>query len=110
MVLLFVPLLFIFLFCSFLILRLAPGDPVIEYLTPPFTAEQYMEKSHELGLDRPIFEQFLFFYLGNLFIGNWVISIVILLSLTFPIAVTAALIQQRYLEHIRRKRGIEKNE
>ncbi len=107
--LLFVPLVFILLFSSYLISRMAPGDPVIEYLPPHFTAEQYNAKLQELGLDRPIFEQFLFFYIGNLFTGNWVISIVILLSLTFLIAVLAAVVQQRYMEYRRRKRGIDKN-
>ncbi len=108
--LLFVPLVFILLFSSFLISRLAPGDPVMEYLTPPFTVEQYNAKFHELGLDRPIFEQFLFFYIGHLFTDNWIISIVILFSLTFSIAVIAAVVQQKYMEYKRRKRGIDKND
>lgn len=86
-----------------------PGDPVIEYLTPHFTAEQYNAKLHELGLDRSIFEQFLFFYIGHLFTDNWIISIVILLSLTFSVAVIAAFIQQRFMEYKRKKRGIDKN-
>jgi len=53
-----------------------PGDPVLAYLGERFTAAQYYAMMAELGLDRPIIEQY-FRYLGDLFTGNWGVSVVI---------------------------------
>ncbi len=58
---------------SFIIFKLIPGDPVIPYLPPMFTQEQYEAMEHMLGLDKHIIIQF-FRFLGNFFIGNWGIS------------------------------------
>jgi len=71
---------FIGVFINFIIVRFIPGDLVALYLSSmgiPFpTPAQYLAALQELGFDRPIIIQF-FRYLGNLFTGNWGISIVI---------------------------------
>ncbi len=59
---------------SFILSRALPGDPVLAHLPHMFTQEMYDAKLHELGLDKPILEQF-FIYLGDLFTGNWGISV-----------------------------------
>ena len=86
---------FAVLFISFIISRLAPGDPVLEHLPPNFTPEQYQEKVNELGLDRPFFEQFLFFYISELFLGSGIMSIGILIGLIFLIAIIATIVERK---------------
>ncbi len=67
-------------FINFIIVRFLPNDPVMVYLfslgihNP--TQEQYLDALHTLGFDQPIILQF-FRYLGNLFIGDWGVSIAI---------------------------------
>ncbi|MFX1405996.1 MAG: ABC transporter permease [Promethearchaeota archaeon] len=70
------PVLFGVLTLTFILSRLMPGDPVVAYLgeSHGFTAEQYAAALHQLGLDRPIIEQY-FIYLQNLFTGNWGVSV-----------------------------------
>lgn len=65
--------LFFGLVLSFLITFYFPGDPVLVYLPPSFTAEQYNAMVHVLGFDRPLLIQF-FMYLTQLFTGNLGIS------------------------------------
>jgi len=70
------PVLFGVITLTFVLSRLMPGDPVAAYLGDRWTAEEYLRVQHELGLDRPMIEQF-FVYLGNLFIGNWGVSVTV---------------------------------
>jgi ABC-type dipeptide/oligopeptide/nickel transport system permease component len=50
-----------------------PGDPVIAYLPPMYTQEQYDAMYSALGFDQPIIAQY-FRYLSEMFSGNWRIS------------------------------------
>jgi len=65
--------LFLGLVLSFLFCRLLPGDPVLTYLPPVFTQAEYLAMLHQLGLDQPIYIQFLR-YILDLFTGNLGIS------------------------------------
>ncbi|TET00088.1 MAG: hypothetical protein E3J90_04320 [Promethearchaeota archaeon] len=58
---------------SFMFTLLLPGDPVLAYLPPSFTAEQYNAMLHQLGFDQPLIVQF-FRYLGDVLTGNLGIS------------------------------------
>ncbi len=58
------PLVFIVMTLTFVMLRLAPGDPVVTILGTHATTDQMAEMRHELGLDRPIMEQYLDFVSG----------------------------------------------
>lgn len=42
----------------FIIMRMAPGDPVLAQLGNHYTQEQYEAKEHALGLDKPVVLQF----------------------------------------------------
>jgi len=53
----------------FLMLRLIPGDPALVMLGPNATPERVAELHRVLGLDRPLWEQYLVF-LGNLLRGG----------------------------------------
>jgi peptide/nickel transport system permease protein len=53
----------------FFIFRLMPGNPLVAYIDPTFTAEQQRELMQRFGLDRPLYEQY-FIYLGNLLQGD----------------------------------------
>lgn len=68
------PVLFGVLTLTFVLSRLMPGDPVTAFLGDRFTPEDYEREFRRLGLDRPIWEQFLKF-LGDLFVGNWGVSV-----------------------------------
>ncbi|MFX0148888.1 MAG: hypothetical protein ACFE8E_14205, partial [Candidatus Hodarchaeota archaeon] len=60
---------------SFLLSRFLPGDPVLAYLPEGHVnPDEYMQVYRQLGLDRPIIEQF-FIYIGRMFTGNWGFSI-----------------------------------
>jgi peptide/nickel transport system permease protein len=50
---------------TFFILRLIPGDPVIVMLGTHYTPQHAAVLRHALGLDRPVWEQYLIF-MGNL--------------------------------------------
>ncbi|MFX0076693.1 MAG: ABC transporter permease [Candidatus Hermodarchaeota archaeon] len=70
-----VPVLFGVLTLTFVLSRLMPGDPVMAYMPeghvdPVFYRQMY----HELGFDQPIILQY-FKYLGDLFVGNWGLSV-----------------------------------
>ncbi|MFW9785280.1 MAG: hypothetical protein ACFFFB_23575, partial [Candidatus Heimdallarchaeota archaeon] len=65
---------FLVLVLSFLISRFLPGDPVLAYLPTPFTPAEYDQMYHQLGFDRPLYEQFIM-YLFRMFTGNWGISL-----------------------------------
>ncbi|NUR91063.1 MAG: ABC transporter permease [Nonomuraea sp.] len=60
----------VLLVASFAMIHLIPGDPVRASLGPAAPAELVQARTHALGLDRPILEQF-FTYTGHLFSGNF---------------------------------------
>jgi peptide/nickel transport system permease protein len=53
----------------FVLLRLAPGDPAVNYAPPNPTSEQLEAVRQEFGLDQPVLSQYLT-YLGNLLRGD----------------------------------------
>lgn len=68
-VLIALPVLFGVTVINFIIMRMAPGDPVDMLVNPKLPAEALEAKRIELGLDGPAYEQYLS-WLGNLFQGN----------------------------------------
>jgi peptide/nickel transport system permease protein len=54
---------------AFLAVRLIPGDPVRQALGTKASPEAVLAKRHELGLDQPIWSQFVT-YVGNVLTGN----------------------------------------
>ncbi|MHA2039781.1 MAG: ABC transporter permease [Promethearchaeota archaeon] len=72
------PVLFGVLTMSFILSRMMPGDPIRASLELQGIARpnevQYAQMAHQLGLDLPIILQY-FRYLGDLFTGNWGVSI-----------------------------------
>src|SRR5437660_968471 len=60
---------------TFVLLRLAPGDPVEQLVGPAATPEQAALQRHALGLDRPLPVQFAA-WLGRFARGDWGRSIV----------------------------------
>lgn len=73
-ILIMIPVLFGVIAITFFLSRMMPGDPVYAHLGQNWTQEMYDAKAAELGLDRPVIEQF-FRYIGDLFTGNWGTSI-----------------------------------
>ncbi|MBY8979617.1 MAG: hypothetical protein KGD72_04455 [Candidatus Lokiarchaeota archaeon] len=65
--------LFLGLVLSFLLSLFLPGDPVLPFLPPYFTAEEYNAVLKLLGFDQPLIIQF-FMYLTQLITGNLGIS------------------------------------
>ncbi|MFW9947813.1 MAG: hypothetical protein ACFFDX_13395 [Candidatus Odinarchaeota archaeon] len=63
-------ILFAGLIITFILMNLLPIDPVLAFLPPMFTPEQYQAMAHSLGYDEPLIIQF-FIFLGNFFTGNW---------------------------------------
>jgi peptide/nickel transport system permease protein len=61
---------FVILTILFLLFRLAPGDPVSRMVDPDMTPEEAELLISELGLDRPIWIQYLY-YVKNFFTGNF---------------------------------------
>lgn len=55
---------------SFGLLKLAPGDPVEMALGNEYSAEAHAEMSRQLGLDRPLVEQY-GSWLANFLTGDW---------------------------------------
>lgn len=54
---------------TFVLFRLMPGDPTLNFLSPTFDEETRQALLRSFGLDRPIWEQY-FIYMGNLFQGE----------------------------------------
>jgi peptide/nickel transport system permease protein len=69
-----IPVLFGVLLLTFVLSRAMPGDPILAHIPQQYTREQYLDMRHRLGFDRPLWEQF-FIYMGNLFSGNWGVSV-----------------------------------
>ena len=64
-----VPMLFFISLVSFLLVELAPGDPVQAYITPRMSPEDIERIRHSLGLDKPMFMQYLL-WLKNVLQGD----------------------------------------
>ncbi|MEA2717428.1 MAG: peptide/nickel transport system permease protein [Actinomycetota bacterium] len=68
--LLAVPMLFILLTVTFVLLRVAPGDPVTATLGGRVSDERAAQIRHDLGLDRPLWRQYTS-YLGDVGRGDF---------------------------------------
>ncbi len=55
---------------TFLLFRLMPGDPTLNFLSPTFTDEMRVSLLKGFGLDKPMWEQYLL-YMGNLLRGDF---------------------------------------
>lgn len=64
-----IPLLIIISIISFILVKLAPGDPVQAYVTPKMSPQQVAMVRHNLGLDKPIYVQY-FLWIGNVLKGD----------------------------------------
>jgi peptide/nickel transport system permease protein len=54
---------------SFFMVHLLPGNPATTILGPNSTAQNVAKVNHDLGLDKPLYEQY-FIWIGNVFRGN----------------------------------------
>ncbi|MFT8872074.1 MAG: ABC transporter permease [Sporolactobacillus sp.] len=64
-----IPVLFGVTVLNFFIINLAPGNPVDMYVNPSATPEQLAAQKHALGLDQPVWVQYMH-WLGQLLHGN----------------------------------------
>jgi peptide/nickel transport system permease protein len=64
-----VPMLFFISLVSFLLVKLAPGDPVQAYITPRMSPDDIERIRQSLGLDKPMFMQYLL-WLKNVLQGD----------------------------------------
>jgi len=71
-----IPTLILILIITFFITRMLPGDLAMMRLHPRASYEDYLRERARLGLDEPIYIQFLVF-LGDLLSGNWGVSYVV---------------------------------
>ncbi len=55
-----IPLLFVISIISFLLIKLAPGDPVRNFVTPNMSPIDVERIRKSLGLDQPIYVQYFF--------------------------------------------------
>lgn len=55
-----IPLLFGITFLSFMIMHLAPGDPALRYTHPDISLEDLAQIQINLGLDQPLWKQYVF--------------------------------------------------
>lgn len=60
---------------SFSLLKLAPGDPIQIMLGTEYSPEAYASLKNQLGLDRPLVEQYIL-WLKNFVTGDWGVSYV----------------------------------
>ncbi|MFA5785389.1 MAG: ABC transporter permease [Actinomycetota bacterium] len=70
-----IPMLLILLTFTFIMLRVAPGDPIEASLGPNVPSEVIQQIKHARGLDRPMYQQY-FEYLGQTAHGDFGTSIV----------------------------------
>ncbi|MGH2389672.1 MAG: ABC transporter permease [Chloroflexota bacterium] len=69
-ILLLIPMLFGVSLVAFIMIHLVPGDPVVTLMGPAVNgAAGLQQERHELGLDRPLPEQY-FHYVGNILHGD----------------------------------------
>ncbi|MHA2429597.1 MAG: hypothetical protein ACXACC_01055, partial [Promethearchaeota archaeon] len=66
-------ILFTGLILTFILMNLLPIDPVLAFLPPGYTPEQYQAMADALGYNEPLIIQF-FIFLGNFLSGSWKIS------------------------------------
>lgn len=64
---------FVILTVLFFLFRLSPGDPVSKMVDPMLTPEDMRHLIEQMGLDKPVWEQYLI-YLKNFCIGNFGVS------------------------------------
>jgi ABC-type dipeptide/oligopeptide/nickel transport system permease component len=125
-----IPVLFGVTIVSFMLLHLVPGDPAQIQLGPHASAAQVAALRHELGLDRPLIDQYLSF-LGDAVhlqfgkslslhtpVGEVIrskigltallvtYSLFIALTITIPFAIVAAIKQDRPADHAIRVVGM----
>ncbi|WP_316570153.1 ABC transporter permease [Neobacillus sp. YIM B06451] len=70
-----IPLLIIISMIAFLLIKLAPGDPVRSFVTPDMAPEDVERIRKSLGLDKPIYIQY-FLWLQNIVVGNFGYSLI----------------------------------
>jgi len=68
-VLLTIPMIFILLTVVFLVMRVLPGNPVLAMVGMKASEEQIRQLMHQLGLDKPLWRQYLD-YLGQVLRGD----------------------------------------
>src|SRR5262245_64292232 len=68
-VLLIIPMVWVLLTMVFVLMRVAPGDPVSASLGGRLSEAAMDERRHQLGLDRPLITQYLD-YLGGVIRGD----------------------------------------
>ncbi len=73
--LLLIPIFFIVSLITFVVVRVVPADPLILWVGPHATAEQINRARIELGLDKPLYEQY-YRYIVGIFHGNLGISFI----------------------------------
>ncbi len=64
---------FVILTALFLLFRMAPGDPISRMIDPTMNPEDAQQLISELGLDQPVWTQYLY-YLKNFFTGHFGVS------------------------------------
>ncbi len=69
--LLIIPVIIGITFLIYLVLALAPGDPVSLMLGPDATAEELQAKRHELGMDRNVFVRYINYMADVVFRGDF---------------------------------------
>ena len=55
---------------TFALARVVPSDPAAVYIGPLARPDELARVTKELGLDRPLYEQY-FTYMGDLLRGDW---------------------------------------
>lgn len=64
---------FVILTVLFFLFRLSPGDPISKVVDPMLTPEDMAHLIEQMGLDKPLWEQYIF-YIRNFFTGNFGVS------------------------------------
>ncbi|GKS11643.1 ABC transporter permease [Paenibacillus chitinolyticus] len=65
-----IPILLFISIVSFALIRLAPGDPVLSFVTPNMSPEDVERIRQNMGLDQPLYIQYLL-WLKNVLAGNF---------------------------------------
>jgi dipeptide transport system permease protein len=91
-----IPTIFLLLTSVFFLMQVLPGDPIVIMYGEQFPTEFVDQIRHNLGLDRPIYEQYLS-YLGNLVRGDLGISLIhkipvsVLIRQVYPVTLEVAI-------------------
>jgi peptide/nickel transport system permease protein len=64
-----IPTVLIVAIIAFILIRLAPGDPALAFVTPAASQQEIEEVRRQLGLDQPLAIQFVFWF-GNILRGD----------------------------------------